>query len=41
MQWLLGGFEIKETGVESAEPLHAGKLMRGRANCEEIHLTGF
>ena len=31
MQWLLGGFEIQETGVESAEPLHAADVRRGGA----------
>ncbi len=40
MQWLLGGFEIQEAGVESAEPLHVADVRRGGHDCEEIHSTG-
>ena len=40
MQWLCGGFEVQEAGVESAEPLHVADVMRASgARCEEIHLT--
>src|SRR4029077_7371554 len=40
MQWLFGGFQIQETGVESAEPLHSADVRRDEDRCEEVHSTG-